>query len=204
MKVTIFGATGRTGRHLTRIALEAGHEVTAFARDAKKLSADCDKLRVVTGNLFAVEEVEQAVKGSDAVLYSVGCVSIREKDTVARGTETVVKAMERHGVKRIVVMSTVGAGDSGKALKPILRTILKIVIRNQLRDHTMQEDILKKSSLDWTAVRAAGLTDGPAKGTYKIGYDLMATRIAREDVAACMVGMLSDEKYSRKTPIITD
>lgn len=31
MKLTIFGATGRTGQHLVKKALEAGHEVTGCA-----------------------------------------------------------------------------------------------------------------------------------------------------------------------------
>ena len=37
MRLTIFGATGKTGKHLVRQALEAGYEVTAVARDPSKL-----------------------------------------------------------------------------------------------------------------------------------------------------------------------
>ena len=98
MKITIFGATGRTGRHLTRMALAQGHEVTALVRYENKLEPDNDKLSAVVGNVFVPGDVEKAIEGSDAVLYAIGCTTIREKDTVARGTELVVKAMQQRDI----------------------------------------------------------------------------------------------------------
>jgi len=40
MRITVFGATGRTGRPLVEAALGRGHEAVAFARDATKLPVD--------------------------------------------------------------------------------------------------------------------------------------------------------------------
>ncbi|MCE2512729.1 MAG: NAD(P)H-binding protein [Acidimicrobiia bacterium] len=36
MRVIVFGATGRTGRHVLRLALDRGYEVTAFGRSAER------------------------------------------------------------------------------------------------------------------------------------------------------------------------
>ena len=46
MKITIFGATGRTGQNLVKKALEAGHEVTAYVRTPSKLTAEHGNLTV--------------------------------------------------------------------------------------------------------------------------------------------------------------
>ena len=38
MRITLFGATGRTGRRVAEYALAEGHEVTAYVRDPARLA----------------------------------------------------------------------------------------------------------------------------------------------------------------------
>ena len=77
MNVAVFGATGRTGRLVVGKALDAGHRVTAFARDPSKLGASDERLRVVEGDVYDRVRVEEAVAGQDAVVSAVGPVSPR-------------------------------------------------------------------------------------------------------------------------------
>ena len=72
MKLTIFGATSSTGQHLVEQALQAGHEVTAFVRDASKLPFTLKHLYVIVGDALNPAQVESAVNGSDAVLSTLG------------------------------------------------------------------------------------------------------------------------------------
>ena len=55
MRLTIFGATGGTGRELVQQALAAGYEVVAYARTPSKLEKR-DGLTVVQGEMQEVEE----------------------------------------------------------------------------------------------------------------------------------------------------
>jgi len=73
-----------------------------------------------------------------------------------------------------------------------------------LADRVIQEDLVAKSSLDWTIVRPGAFTDGDRTGTYRHGFPgsdkSTALKISRADVADFMLRQLSDSSYSRRTP----
>lgn len=107
----VFGASGRTGRHLVRQALEEGHEVTAFVRDPARLGLDHARLRVVAGDVMDAARVEEAVADSEAVLSALGHTRTSAKDIQTVGTKNIVAAMHRHGVRRIVSLTGAGVRD---------------------------------------------------------------------------------------------
>ncbi|HLF88268.1 MAG TPA: NAD(P)H-binding protein [Anaerolineales bacterium] len=74
MKLTIFGATGRTGRYLVEQALDAGHNVTAYVRNPAKLRYKHENLHVVQGEITEVGKVVEAIAGADAVISALGGV----------------------------------------------------------------------------------------------------------------------------------
>ena len=74
MRVTVLGASGRTGRALVSQALEAGYEVVAFARDRSKLGIEHERLTVIEGDATDVASLERSVAGADAVLSGLGPV----------------------------------------------------------------------------------------------------------------------------------
>lgn len=52
MKVAVFGATGQTGRHVVDVALERGHDVTAFGRSVERIENDHAALALFKGDVF--------------------------------------------------------------------------------------------------------------------------------------------------------
>ena len=72
MKLAIFGSTGGTGRHLVKQALEQGHSVTAFARNAEKIGEEHEKLQTAQGDVMDFSRVEGVVNGHDAVMCALG------------------------------------------------------------------------------------------------------------------------------------
>ena len=68
MKVTVVGATGDTGRELVRLAIGAGHTVTALVHDAAKAPFHSDRWFIVEGDAFNEDDVKKAVKDADAVV----------------------------------------------------------------------------------------------------------------------------------------
>jgi putative NADH-flavin reductase len=85
MKLTIFGATGRTGQHLVKQALQRAHQVTAFTRASEKLDASDENLRVVRGDVQDAASVDQAVAGADAVVSALGPTENKPVFAVSKG-----------------------------------------------------------------------------------------------------------------------
>src|SRR5215212_10198888 len=109
VKVLIIGATGQI---LMREALAQGHEVTALARDPSTVASEDPRLRVLQGNALDVSSVEAAVAGQDAVLSALGTRSVRPTTLFSESTQNLISAMNKHGVRRLVCITGVGAGDS--------------------------------------------------------------------------------------------
>jgi putative NADH-flavin reductase len=202
MNITVFGASGRTGTHVVGKALDDGHRITAFVRDPAKLTLTHQELSVVKGDLFDLDDVEQSVKGADAVVSTIGQSRKGSRHTVANGTEKMVEAMTRQGVHRIVAVSTMGAGDSAKHIGFVMRTLLRTILRKQVMDHERQEGILRNSGLDWTVVRPGSLQNEPGTGHYQVGYDLGVGRIAREDIADFILTELKTGAHLHHTPSV--
>ena len=117
---------------------------------------------------------------------------------------TVVDEMVAHDVKRLIVMSTAGVGDSWKQIPWSSRLLFRTLLRNLFADHRAQEAIVEQSPLDWTVVRAAVLKDDPATGHWTATNTGPITRINREDVAAFLVDQLSDSSHRREAISVTN
>lgn len=169
MKLIVFGATGKTGQHVWRQAMELDHEVTVFTRSAAKFGNDGPNPRVVQGDVMDRSAVAEAVLGQDAAIVALGGNSLRDKSTLTSGTRNIVDGMERSGAGRLVVLSAAGVGESWGQVSLLAKVAFKTMLRNIYADHVTQEMVVKQSSLDWTIVRAAILKDEPASGQYTVG-----------------------------------
>ena len=203
MKVLVFGATGSVGRHVVGQGLERGHEITAFVREPSGLDVEHERLTVFRGDVLDGASVEGAVRGQGAVLCSIGAG--RKGGVRSEGTRNIVRAMEGAGVRRLVCQSTLGAGESSGNLDFFWKHVMfGFLLRDAFADHEQQEAHVKNSALDWTIVRPAAFTDGGRTGDYRHGFPPtkkgLKLKISRADVAAFMLGQLTDDAYLRQTP----
>jgi putative NADH-flavin reductase len=204
VNVVVFGSTGGTGRELVRQALELGHEVTAFARHAQALGNAHERLRIIEGDALRQVSVDAAIAGQDAVLSALGTRSLfRHITLLSQSTECIVGSMERQGVQRLIVESSLGVGDSRGQLGLIGTWIgVGVFLARIYADKERQERIIAESRLDWTIVRPAMLTNGPQTGNYRTwsggAPKPPASRISRADVAHFMLSILGKtETYHR-------
>eukprot|EP00439_Symbiodinium_sp_Y106_P088399 s1_g935.t1 len=203
MKIIIFGATGSLGRHLVEQALAQGEEVTAFLRDASALGVDHENLRLIEGDVLDPVAVDRAVKGHDAALIALGAG--RKGGVRAAGTKHIVEAMERHGVRRLVSQSTLGAGDSHAHLNFFWKHVMfGWLLKQAMADHEEQEAVIRRSNLDWVNVRPAAFTDGHVTGDYKFAFPQSETdlslKISRADVASVMLKQMTDDTHLHASP----
>jgi putative NADH-flavin reductase len=204
MKLIVFGASSPTGRLLVEKALAAGHDVTAFVRDASKLEIATDTLNLVTGDALDASQVEKVVEGSDAVLSTLGPKG-KPAVMAAESTRNIVRAMEKHGVKRLVLISVAGVAVPQDRRKPnLIDGLLKFFLKDVFTDRENQLAVLEASNLDWVAVRIPRLTDGAATGSVKafFGNPSPGQKVTRADLADFMLKQLTDDQWLKKSPII--
>ena len=204
MKILIFGASGQTGRLLVEQALESGHEVTAYVRREGAFEAGRKGLTVVTGQLDDTAKLEQAITGADVCVSTLGGGSLTKRSPeLTSGIDRIVSAMGHTGVKRIIYMSSIGAGDSRYYMGPLIRLfVVGILLRVPLADHTLNEKRIASSGLQWTIIRPAGLSNGPKTGKFRQGSEFTKmtgnSQISRADVAAFILEQAASRTYIDK------
>jgi putative NADH-flavin reductase len=100
VRITVFGATGRTGKPLVEQALNSGFEVTAFVRSLDKITTKHERLTIAQGDATDAAAVEQAVQGAEAVISlmsSTWSQKIAKSKPLTRGTQNIVDAMKKYG-----------------------------------------------------------------------------------------------------------
>lgn len=200
MKLALFGATKGIGAEVTKQALAHGHSVRALARDPAQMQEAHPSLAVIQGNVLDLPKVEEMVADADAVICVLGNTGNNPRDIVSQGTANIVAAMQGSGAQRLLVVSSIGVGESKPQVPFFFRLLMWTVLRQVMQDKERQEAIVCESGLQWTIVRPGGLTDGPYTGNYRHGpaQSIRAGRIARADVAAFLLRLLEEKSYVRK------
>ncbi|OIJ68576.1 NAD(P)-dependent oxidoreductase [Streptomyces mangrovisoli] len=205
MRIALFGAAGPTGRELTSQALAAGHEVTAVTRRPDAVPPR-PGLAVAAADALDPDAVERVVAGHDAVLSALGAPPGRTPTTLySAGAAHLIAAMERHGVRRLLVVSSSvldpawrpsGAFFFNNVLDPYVN---RIVARTAHDDMRRMEAGVRASGLDWTIVRPSGLFDHPAPTRRLVTEDSAdGVFTARADLAASMLDELREERFTRR------
>jgi putative NADH-flavin reductase len=215
MKVTIFGATGKTGKYLIDEGLKRGFKVTVVARFSSPF--EHPEVRVIRGDLTDVEFLREAIRGSDAVLSALGPTSPQHpKDLpITAATKAIIAAMKLENVRRLIAISTGTAPDpdDGSDWKVRLQALMiKVLLPSSYRDIIGLAKAIRFSHLDWTMVRVAILTNRPATkqlivGMY--GHTKHSMTVTREDVAIFMFNQISspevvNNEYLDKAPGISE
>ena len=152
MKVAVVGATGFVGSHLVPHLLERGHRVIAISRDGRRLPGWGDGVEARAADVTR-DDVGAALAGADAGVHLVAIPretgGRRFDDVNVRGTQRVVEAAERIGLRRLVHLSVMGVTDD-----PELR---------YLSSKWRGEEQVRTSSLEWVVLRPSlmfGTGDG--------------------------------------------
>jgi putative NADH-flavin reductase len=188
MRVTIFGATGRTGRLVVAEARRRGLEVSALVRNRARANFP-DGVRVVEGDARQAGAVTDALEGADA---AVSVMAIPEGTgsltDLSDATRTIVAAMEGAGPGRLVIAVNTSVFHD-RPVKPPFDVVAE--------EHRRDLAIVRASSLDWTALAPAFLTDDEPRGTYVTELDAKApgAGIPRGDLAAAVLDALGHDEW---------
>jgi nucleoside-diphosphate-sugar epimerase len=210
--VTVFGGTGKIGRLVLQRLLDDGHRVTALVRSPEKLDVEHPDLLVVVAELSEVDAVDRAVEGADAVISTLGppIDPLLTEMPLTEGTRTIVAAMHRHGVRRIVALSTVSVPDPRDRPSVLERLVpigIGVLIPGALREVQGITEVISTSELDWTIARIFAPVDNPSNHTLKAGFlgrDDIGVPMTRVDIAGFLVDQLTSDEFVGAAPAISN
>ena len=206
MKVIVFGAHGKTGNLVVERALAAGHTVTVFVH-TETSSAQASAIRVVVGDASNALEVRQAIVGQDAVIDTIGGKTpYNDTDLERSVAANIVEAMQAASVRRLLVVSMMGIGESEQQT-PLWYEylLLPTFLRGANKDKTAMESVVSSSGLDFVIVRPPILTGDPATGSVKI-IEAGGTghKITRADLAQFLVDQLTSDLYLGQAIVVAN
>lgn len=207
-KVLVVGASAGTGRAVVERLAAEGHAVTALSRSL--VEATEPNVRWVRGDVLEPATLDAAVRGQDAVIVTLG---IRENplrvrllgpartpmDVRSAGTRHVIEAMARHGVRRLVVQSSYGVGETRGRLGFGDALFFSLLLAPQIRDTEEQEHVVRESGLDWVLAQPVHLTDGAEDDMpfWSREGETAGWRVSRKSVARFLAQAAVSEELSR-------
>lgn len=211
MRIAVIGASKGIGAALVHYAEKAGHAVTAVGRSLDL--AETPGLIPIRASILDEGVADRVVDGADAVVWCAGSVGfgpalLKTVTWFSDGTRLVIEAMRRAGVRRLVVVTGIGAGDSrGHGGFIYDRLLQPLAIGAIYEDKDRQEALVRASALDWTIVRPGFLTDELPQRGYKVLTDLDGVHsgyISRSDCADCLLRAVETSAWIGETIFITD
>ena len=207
MKLAVFGANGPTGRLLTQLALDDGHDVVAFTRHPDAFPLEHRRLDVVAGDVHDAAAVAAAIDGTDAALSTLGVPFGKKPVTVySGGVANILAGMRAAGIKRFACVSSSAIGPHPEPLGGfVFEKIMQPYVVNKLGktvydDMRRMEAMVSDSDLAWTIVRPSGLFEAKAVSAYDVAIDYVGYRFtARIDLADCLLRQAVDDAYVRAT-----
>ncbi|MRR11094.1 SDR family oxidoreductase [bacterium] len=207
MRLVVVGASGRTGRLVVEQALGHGQDVVAVARDPDKIASDSERLVVLQGDVRDIDSLRIALADADAVVSAIGVAPADSVDVHTTGIVNLLQAMAELEVDRLAVVSAAGTfARSDRNLTAGYRLLVRTTMRRLYDDLEGMEQRIMASGVVWTIVRAAGLTDGPLTGEYRLGEHgrplAGGKRISRADLAAFLLKSVETQRWARKAVTI--
>lgn len=211
MKVTIFGATGDLGRECLNQCLECGHDVTVLVRTPGKLPAEVrHRVTVLPGDALSPADVLRALPaGTQAVLFAIG---VDEKtspaDLCTDVTRNILAAMRETAIPRLVWCgggSNIVKEDVVTWGSKFVRWYAEHFLKHRHTDKEHQLALLEESTdIRWIGIRPLQMKPGARTGNYRLGFHAYSamSKISFADCAHAMVGMLDDDTWLGKAPVV--
>jgi uncharacterized protein YbjT (DUF2867 family) len=135
-----------------------------LTRDARR-AASLGPVEVVEGNALSPEDCQRATDGCQAVICTLGDRSVPVDGRIVDGDGVInlAEAAERAGVRRFVLVSSAGAGDSWVPF--CVRWLFRLLgVMPILQEKARSEAYVRSSGLQWTILRPGFLTNFRMRG----------------------------------------
>ena len=149
---------------------------------------------------------QRQLRGQDAVLCALGHKRYFYPTRIlSEGSRNILRAMETHGVPRLVCETSLGIGDSaGRMGLYFTLFVIPVILPFYFWDKTRQERMIAESNVEWVIVRPGMLNNAAkrsrARHGRQVGSFFWTVRISRADVADFMLNQLASDECLRAAP----
>jgi len=202
-RITIVaGATGRAGRLVVQELCKRGYTVRALmvrpfdAPETTGLSG----VEFVEGDLGSVPSLEKVMQGAQYVISALGSkkpFSGSENNKIDNmGNQNLARAAQAQGLRHIVVISSIGAGNSRNAVS----CMYKWPMLSVLKAKTSSENFIRSCGIDYTIIRPGGYTEENVADEIAFGEGGKITgRVTRVQIARVCVDALENPAMKNRT-----
>jgi uncharacterized protein YbjT (DUF2867 family) len=193
--IVIAGGHGKIALRLARLLSARGDGVRSLIRNpGHSAGVHAVGAEPVLADMEELDSLAEFVEGADAVVFAAGAGPgsgpERKRTVDLGGAVKLLEAAQATGVRRYLMVSSIGAGDPSAGSEPM---------RPYLEAKAEADAALTASDLDWTIVRPGGLTDEPGTGLVAVGALEAGGWVTRDDVAAVLAGCLDEPRTVHKT-----
>jgi putative NADH-flavin reductase len=204
VNIALLGATGFVGSALLNEALERGHTVSAIVRHPEKLKLR-DRLVVKRGDIYDAALLANLIQGQDAVIsaFNPGWKDPNLYDDQVRGTASIIAAIKKAGIKRVLWVGGAGGLEVKSGVRVIDSPDLPDWVKpGSLATMEALERLRKEPELEWSFLApSAQLEPGVRTGKFRLGTDHLLvdsngqSRISVQDYAVAMIDELEHPKH---------
>ncbi|BBA99509.1 hypothetical protein RVR_6163 [Actinacidiphila reveromycinica] len=191
MRTVIAGGHGQIALRLQKVLSGRGDSAVGLIRDP----AQADDLRAVGAEPVVldlesatVEQVAAVLEGADAAVFAAGAGAgsgAARKQTVDRGAAVLLAdAAERAGVRRFLVVSSMGADAEASGVDPVFTAYLRA-------KGEADDAVRAREGLEWTILRPGALTNDGGTGRVQLAASTGRGSVPRDDVAAVLAELLT-------------
>jgi putative NADH-flavin reductase len=215
LRILVYGATGKVGRHVVDEALQRGHTVTAVSRDPSRIERQHDNLSAVAGDLLDPQSIELLVQDKDVIIVAVrGMIGKDKNPENALQYIAVTNIVEQlrfigDGAARLIHVGGSGSLEvepgvlyADKLPRIFLPKSLEMEIQGQI---LTLEHLRTVDDVDWSyATPAKNFTNKERTGVFRIGGDALMeddrgkSRISRADFAVALIDEAEKARHVRK------
>jgi nucleoside-diphosphate-sugar epimerase len=197
--VLVFGATGKTGIQICEQLSEKEINYSVFVREASLEKLTDSSLKKIIGDVLSEEDVSKAIQDNSYtdIIISLGSKSLSANTLRSDGTKYIIDAIKQSKSNaKIHLISAMGVGESWNQMKWSSKLLSNILLKNVMKDHKIQEDVVVNSQVQYHILRPVGLKDGNSLGVIHVQNEGFLPRndIRRADVAKYLVDSMSEGK----------
>lgn len=217
MKLLILGSTGRTGHIIVEEALRRGYYVSVLVRRRSKIVSHSKKVTVFEGSPTNAADLKIAMKGCKVVISALNISRTSDfpwaklrtpQNFLSETMKNVIAIAKQQNVVRIITISAWGVLETKKELPIWFRWLIDYSnIKAGYSQHEAQEELLRSSGMDWTAVRPTMLTNSTKQKKVRVSYNGLPKAglfISRYSVAQFILKILQDNTYYKKSPTVSE
>lgn len=206
-RIAVVGGNGKAGRFVVQKALEKGYAVRMLVRNPQRVTVSDERVEVTKGNAEDISSIQALLEGCDAVINTLGQPN-KATPIYSKVTSHILATMKELGIQRYITVtggSLNAPGDRKSLINKIGAWLFRRLYTDMIADKEKELRILLKSDADWTLVRLPFVIEKPAVGKIKVNlHDMPGMKMTNLDIANFLVNQISDTKYIRKYPFISN